>query len=399
VLKDKNLYFFLSIDIYYLFIHTLSRGKLSIYKEPMSRPQRASNVGMGWDGNEDDYGMHNGQQETAPPLRTNKQRSTSRTEGGGFFQRTFGREQNSRSEVRGDRDEEDWDEERPSARTGGGADGNAASRMQSIADRSSGSKYSSVRDKRGRHWGRCLAIIMALTIIAGVAVGAYMAKYRSDQDEARKEEDAAVVQDIIDNRTEKPTGAPTSVPISAPPTPPGVSSTILVEAPTVAPAKEEKTALAVPDCDEGLVAHRISLEGAADNSDASLWKTSSGQIRTLVLQIRDAEWGDLIYQKGFRSPDEYDYTCLNVNDAMQELSFQSGCYDVSVSWFIPGVGVEMDVDGDVRWKIEPVEQFFASTAVSLGIVPYSQDRTTTCTIMTSIEEGFFQCLPNCAQAP
>lgn len=353
-------------------------------------------MSMGWDGDEDDYGMHNGQQETAPPLRTNKSKSASGTEGGGFFQRAFGREQDSRREARGDRGEEDWDEERPSARTGGGADDNAAARMQSIADRSSGSrsKYSSARDKRGRHWGRCLAIIMALTIIAGVAVGAYMAKYRSDQDEAQKAEDAAVLQDIIDNRTEKPTGAPTSVPTSAAPTRPDISSTI--EAPTVAPAKKEKSALAVPDCDEGLVAHIISLEGATDNSDASLWKTSSGQIRTLVLQIRDAEWGDLIYQKGFRSPDEYDYTCLNVNDAMQELSFQSGCYDVSVSWFIPGVGVEMDVDGDVQWKIEPVEQ---RTAVSLGVVPYSQDRTTTCTIMTSIEEGFFQCLPNCAQAP
>jgi hypothetical protein len=105
----------------------------------------------------------------------------------------------------------------------------------------------------------------------------------------------------------------------------------------------------------------------------------------------------VLYQKWFRHPEEVDFTCLNVNDAMQELSFQSGCYEVSLSWFIPAVGVEMPEEGDVRWRIEPMEGEVPNM-VPLGIVPYSQDRTTTCTIRTVIEEGFFQCLPNCAQA-
>lgn len=240
---------------------------------------------------------------------------------------------------------------------------------------------------------------MALTIIVGVAVGAYFGKLKSDEESEKRANDAEMQQEIIENRTEKPTQSPTTL---APTMQPIISAAPLAgDLPTKStPPAEVTSEIVKPEpppvlvCEEGLVVHRISLQGEAD--DASLWATSTGQIRTLVMQIRDAEWGDLLYQKGFRHPEEIDYTCLNVNDAMQMLSFQSGCYEVSLSWFIPGVGVEMPEEGDVRWRIEPMEGE-VPTMVPLGIVPYSQDRTMTCTIRTSIEEGFFQCLPNCAQ--
>lgn len=372
-------------------------------------PQRASNVGIGWD---DDDDLFDPRADGVPPQASaparNENRKSSSPKGmdkgaPGFLQRM--RQGSSRrtgpeewgSEEQGRSFDDEHEQQHQEDMEGGGGVGTTA-RVSGVTERPSGKSY----DIAYRHNGNCgryLAIFMALTIIVGVAVGAYFGKVKSDEENDQRAKDAEILQDIIDNRTEKPTPSPTTL---TPTMPPVDSTTLTKDLPTSSTppvavtseiAKPEPPP--VPVCEEGLVVHRISLRGGTD--DPSLWATSTGQIRTLVMQIRDAEWGDLLYQKGFRHPEEVDYTCLNLYDAMQELSFQSGCYEVSLSWFIPGVGVEMPEEGGVRWRIEPVEGQ-EPNMVPLGIVPYSQDRTTTCTIRTSIEEGFFQCLPNCAQA-
>ena len=364
-------------------------------------PRRASNVGIGWDNDDDDYFGVDARADEVPAQNENHSKSSKPkgkdTNGPGFLRRM--RQGSSRRT--GPQEWEDveqgqsYDEEELEE-GGKGGDG-AAARMSGVTERSSGKSYDTA--KRGGNCGRYLAIFMALTIIVGVAVGAYFGKVKSDEESDQRAKDAEILQDIIDNRTEKPTPSPTTL---APTMQPVVSTPLAedlsTESATPVEVTEEEAKPEpppLPVCEEGLVVHRISLQGGVN--DASLWATSTGQIRTLVMQIRDAEWGDLLYQKGFRHPEEVDFTCLNVNDAMQELSFQSGCYEVSLSWFIPGVGVEMPEEGDVRWRIEPMEGEVPDM-VPLGIVPYSQDRTTTCTIRTVIEEGFFQCLPNCAQA-
>ena len=364
-------------------------------------PRRASNVGIGWDNDDDDYFGVDARADEVPAQNENHSKSSKPkgkdTNGPGFLRRM--RQGSSRrtgpQEWEDVKQGQSYDEEELEE-GGKGGDG-AAARMSGVTEQSSGKSYDTA--KRGGNCGRYLAIFMALTIIVGVAVGAYFGKVKSDEESDQRAKDAEILQDIIDNRTEKPTPSPTTL---APTMQPVVSTPLAEDLSTesatpVEVTKEEAKPEPppVPVCEEGLVVHRITLQGGVN--DASLWATSTGQIRTLVMQIRDAEWGDLLYQKGFRHPEEVDYTCLNVNDAMQELSFQSGCYEVSLSWFIPGVGVEMPEEGDVRWRIEPMEGEVPNM-VPLGIVPYSQDRTTTCTIRTVVEEGFFQCLPNCAQA-
>lgn len=365
-------------------------------------PRRASNVGIGWDDDDDDYFGVDARADEVPAQNENhkssKPEGRDSAKGPGFLQRI--RQGSSRRTG-----PQEWEDEGQGRSYDGeeleeggtGGDG-AAARMSGVTERSSGKSYDTA--KRGGNCGRYLAIFMALTIIVGVAVGAYFGKVKSDEESDQRAKDAEILQDIIDNRTEKPTPSPTTI---APTMQPVVSTPFTEDLSTESASPVEVTKEVakpepppVPVCEEGLVVHRISLQGGVN--DASLWATSTEQIRTLVMQIRDAEWGDLLYQKGFRHPEEVDFTCLNVNDAMQELSFQSGCYEVSLSWFIPAVGVEMPEEGDVRWRIEPMEGE-VSNMVPLGIVPYSQDRTTTCTIRTVIEEGFFQCLPNCAQAP
>ena len=361
-------------------------------------PRHTSNVGVGWDDDDDDYfGVDpRADEEPSPQQHENRDKDTN---GPGFLQRMRqGSSRRTGPQEWGDEEQgRSFDDELEEGGIGSGGDG-AAARMSGVTERSFGKK-SHDTSKRGGNCGRYLAIFMALTIIVGVAVGAYFGKVKSDEESDQRAKDAEILQDIIDNRTEKPTPSPTTL---APTMQPIVSTPLTQDLPIESePPVEVASEVAkpepppVPVCEEGLVLHRISLQGGIN--DASLWATSTGQIRTLVMQIRDAEWGDLLYQKGFRHPEEVDYTCLNVNDAMQELSFQSGCYEVSLSWFIPGVGVAMPEEGDVRWRIEPVEGEVPNM-VPLGIVPYSQDRTTTCTIRTTIEEGFFQCLPNCAQA-
>ena len=371
-------------------------------------PRRASNVGIGWDDDDDDYFGVDARADEVPPREQSPAQNENHrgqsskpkgrdTNGPGFLQRM--RQGSSRRT--GPQEWEDEEQGRSydqkELEEGGKYGNGAAARMSGVTERSSGKSYDT--GKRGGNCGRYLAMFMALTIIVGVAVGAYFGKVKSDEEHDQRAKDAETLQDIIDNRTEKPTPSPTTLP----PTMLPIASTSLIQDLSTESASpiEVGTEVAkpepppVPVCEEGLVVHRISLRGEVN--DASLWATSTGQIRTLVMQIRDAEWGDSLYQKEFRHPEEVDYTCLNVNDAMQELSFQSGCYEVSLSWFIPGVGVEMPEEGDVRWRIEPMEGEVPNM-VPLGIVPYSQDRTTTCTIRTALEEGFFQCLPNCAQA-
>ena len=83
-----------------------------------------------------------------------------------------------------------------------------------------------------------------------------------------------------------------------------------------------------------------------------------------------------------------DYACLNVNDAPQQVTAQSGCYEVKVGWYIEGTGVAPVTEGGVRWQIEKWEGSVADREVGVGIVPYSQDRVTSCTVQTLTGNGF-----------
>ena len=232
----------------------------------------------------------------------------------------------------------------------------------------------------GTSIGRYLAVSMVFIIIISAAVGIGVSNRNGKNVEQTSNQPPnsvtprAPTPDPTPRPSLKPTAAPTGGPANMPTSTPR-------------------------GCPPGLVLHRISLEAQDDvSSSPSIWTTSAGeQVRYLWFNLRDAEWSDLVYQNYFRSPTIVDYACLNVNDAPQQVTAQSGCYEVKVGWYIEGTGVAPVTEGGVRWQIEKWEGSVADREVGVGIVPYSQDRVTSCTVQTLTGNGFFQCLPNCAK--